>query len=306
MANAVMASAPDLWGAGIRRAASASDAAEPLVAAARGHASSAIDLAAAYPALVIALGIGLALWLVGDRLFRPAASLAGAIAGALMGLAISSSWNGETLGGVPAPYAAIGLGSLLGLAIGAAMYRLAVGAAAALALAGVAGAIAGAVALHEPAGGTPERPETIAEASRWRDDAHRLERVSFDPEGTLGELRAAANSAGSALRQEWEAIPGEARSMILAASLLGCVLGFAVGVLRPRTSGPAVAALAGSALWIGATTALLVQAGRDLPPPPTSRPGAWLTAWLLVALVGFAVQRRVFRPRALLEKSEPE
>lgn len=306
MTSVAMASAPGVWGSGLSRVAQASDAAEPILQTARHQASDAVDLAIASPALVAALALGLALWLVGDRLFRPAASLVGAVAGALLGLAISSGWEGQAPGGIPAPYAAIGIGSLLGLAIGAAMYRLAVGGAAALTLAGVAGAIAAAVALHEPAPAAADRPETIAEASRPGSAAVRIEEVAFDPKSTLGDLRAAAESAGSVLRQEWASVPEEARSMVLAASILGCVLGFAVGVIRPRTAGPAVAALAGSALWIGATTLLLIQAGREAPPLPTARPGAWLIAWLLVALVGFAVQRRVIRPAALVERTDRE
>jgi hypothetical protein len=284
----------------------AAQAAEPIVQAARESASDAIDLAAASPALVITLGIGLALWLVGDRLFRPAASLVGAVFGALLGLAVSASWQGDTLAGIPAPYAAIGLGSLLGLAIGAAMYRLAVGGAAAVTLAGVAAALAAAVALHEPAAAPAERPETVAEAESLRAPQHEVTHASFTEDISLDQLRAAAADAGSLLKQEWEAVPEHVRSMVLAAAILGCVVGFAAGVIKPRTAGPAVAALAGSGLWIGATTALLIQAGRQLPPMPSERPGAWLIAWLLVALVGFAVQRRVIRPAALVAKSDAD
>jgi hypothetical protein len=303
MSNAVMASAPGVWGSGLDRVTPAPDAAEPILQAARDQATSAIDLASAFPALAITLGIGLALWLVGDRLFRPAASLLGALVGALLGLTLSANWQGDLAPGVPAPYAAIGIGALLGLAVGAAMYRLAVGGAAALTLAGVAGAIAGAVALAEPPAQALERPETIKEA---RAQAAQVEHAAFDPDATLSTLRSAAESARSSLRAEWQAVPEHARNMILAASILGSVLGFALGVIRPRTAGPAVAALAGSALWLGATTALLIQTGRGAPPLPTARPGAWLAAWLLVALVGFAVQRRVIRPGALVEKPERE
>lgn len=307
MTNAVMATAPGMWGPGVaptaKAATEAARAAEPIVNAAREGAAGAIDLAAGSPALVAALGVGLALWLVGDRLFRPAASLVGAVIGALLGLAVSSSWQGEAFAGLPAPYAAIGLGSLLGLAIGAAMYRLAVGGAAALTLAGVAGALAAAVALHEPTtGAAAERPETIAEAEALRAPDPRIEHVSLTDDPTIDGLRAAAADAGAVLRAQWEAVPEHVRGMVLAASTLGCVLGFAAGLIKPRTAGPAVAALAGSGLWIGSTTALLVQAGREAPPMPTERPGAWLAAWMLVALIGFAVQRRVIRPASLVAR----
>ncbi|HZW08845.1 MAG TPA: hypothetical protein VFF69_02995 [Phycisphaerales bacterium] len=299
MTNAVMAAAPGLWGPGAKPGPDAAQAAEPIVHAARAGAADALDLAAASPALVIALGVGLALWLVGDRLFRPAASLVGAVVGALLGLAVSASWQGGQVAGVPAPYAAIGLGSLLGLAIGAAMYRLAVGGAAAITLAGLAGALAAAVALHEPPTGPPaDRPDTTAQAAGA--ESPRIEHAGFGDDLSLDQLRAAADDAGSRLRAEWEAIPGHVRTLVTAASILGCVVGFAAGVIKPRTAGPAVAALAGAGLWIGATTALLIQAGRQPPPMPTERPGAWLVAWMLVALIGFAAQRRVFRPAALV------
>jgi len=303
MTNVANLPGAGLWGSGLDQASALARAAED--AARHAEASGLGDLITGSPMVLVALAVGLALWLVGDRLFRPASSLVGAALGALIGLAVSGSTESEQFLGMPTPYAAIGLGSLLGLGIGAAMYRVAVGGAAAVTLAGVAAVIAAAVSLHEPGGsGTPERPETIAEVARAGAARVTIEPVSLRDGVTLESLQAAAASTTSAVRAQWENLPESARSLVLAAAILGCVIGFAAGLIRPRTAGPAIAALAGTALWLGATTVLLARAGQPLPAMPGERPGAWLAAWLLVALVGFAVQRRVIRPAALVTKDE--
>ena len=304
MTNAAFVRGADLWGSGLDRTAALGRAAEDAVR----HADQAgvADLATGSPMVLAVLAIGLALWLVGDRLFRPASSLIGAALGALLGLGVAGMAQSETLLGMPTPYAAIGIGSLLGLAIGAAMYRLAVGGAAGLTLAGVAAGIAAAISLHTPptapGAGTPPRPETIAEAARSAQTT--IEHARFGDALTLDTLHAAADSATSLAQAEWQALPEPTRNLVLAAAILGGVIGFAAGLIRPRTAGPAIAALAGAALWLGATTVLLARAGQPLPAMPSQQPGAWLTAWLLVALVGFGVQRRVIRPAALVAKDE--
>lgn len=302
MTNIVIAVGPDWWGSGIAAANKAGQVAEHAARHAQGGADSVADLAHIAPAALVALALGLALWLVGDRLFRPVASLVGAVLGALIGLVIAGQVHAESLGGVPAPYAAIGIGALVGLGVGALMYRLAVGIAGGLTLAGVAGVIAACVMLQHPAPGVPERPETRAEAAALRPVSTHAEPVDFADSLSISGLRTAATSVGDLAAAQWQAVPDEARSLILAGSILGCVFGFAFGVIRPRTAGPAVAALAGSALWLAGATSLLARTGRPLPPLPAEQPGPWLAAWLLVALVGFAVQRRVIRPAALVER----
>ncbi len=319
MSNTGLAYGADLWGSGLEGTAALANAARGSLP---GEIASTADLATLAPLALVVLAVGLALWLVGDRLFRPASSLIGAGLGALLGLMATGAIQNETLGGVPTIYAAIGLGSLLGLGIGAAMYRIAVGAAAALTLGGLAAVLAATISLHEPgtswfdgaSRGVPERPETIAEVASARAARVAIERVSFDGlfEGTqaAGEsstiegLQGAAATAGALARAEWAALPDQTHMLVTAAAILGCVVGLAIGLFRPRAAGPAVAALAGSALWLGATTVLLARSGQPVPPMPTQQPGAWLAAWLLVALVGFAVQRKVIRPAALVTGDE--
>jgi len=120
----------------------------------------------------------------------------------------------------------------------------------------------------------------------------------------MENLQVAAESAGALARGQWTALPGQTQTLVAAAAILGCVVGLALGLIRPRATGPAIAALAGSAIWLGATTVLLARSGQSMPAMPTEQPGAWLAAWLLVALVGFAVQRRVIRPAALVAGDE--
>jgi hypothetical protein len=308
------ASAAGLWGSGLDSAGSVANAAERLAGRALDGAGWQELVSGSIPVLIV-LAIGLALWLVGDRLFRPASSLVGAGVGALFGLWASTVIQTPTLGNIPTAYVTIGVGSLLGLAIGAAMYRIAIGASGGLVLGCAAGVVTIAVHLHTPntLGHTtiPERPETTAEAAALRaefaitsESAASVVPVGFAEQLSGENLRefasAAASGVGSLVKAEWAAVPDTLRPLALGAAILGCVVGFAAGLLKPKTIGPAVAALAGAALWLGATTVLLTQAGNAPPIMPSDQPLPWLGAWIGVAVIGFIVQRRVGKPTASL------
>ena len=306
------ASAAGLWGSGID---SAANAAERMAGRVQDSSAGWQDLASGSVPVLLALALGLALWLVGDRLFRPASSLVGAAIGALFGLWASTMMQAETLGNVPAAYVTIGIGSLAGLAVGAAMYRIAIGTVGGLVVGGAAAAVTVAVSMHSPTlsgrSAVPERPETIAEAASLRSAPPRAAQpagagvpVGFGADLSEADFReaasAAAASAGSLIRTQWAAVPDSLQPLALGAAILGCVVGFAAGLLKPGTIGPAAAALAGAALWLGATTVLLTRTGNTPPVMPGDRPLPWLGAWIGVAAIGFIVQRRVGRSKALL------
>lgn len=307
------ASAARLWGSGLDSAGNVASAAERMAGRVLDSGSGWQELAAGSTPVLVALAIGLALWLVGDRLFRPASSLVGAGVGALFGLWASTVIPTETLGNVPTAYVTIGVGSLAGLAVGAAMYRLAIGTVGGLVFGCAAAALTIAISLQGPTGApaVPDRPETVAEAAALRaasadtpTTGGTVIPAGFGEDLSALEFREAASAAASGIgalaRAEWAAVPDSLQPLALGAAILGCVVGFAAGLLKPRTIGPAVAALAGAALWLGATTVLLTRAGNTPPVMPGDQPLAWLAAWLGVAIVGFIVQRRVGRPKALL------
>ncbi len=303
-------SAAGLWGSALDSTAAVAAAAERAASQALGPGAPWQDLAAGSMPILLALAIGLALWLVGDRLFRPASSLIGAGVGAVFGLWASTIIPADTLGSVPTAYVTIGTGSLLGLAIGAAMYRLAIGTAGGVVFGCLAAALTIAVSLHSTnpldRDTIPERPETIAEAAAMQTaatDAAVLP-AAFGTEISADRLRETATAARSFVDAGLAALPAQLQPLALAAAILGCVVGFAAGLLKPRTIGPAVAALAGAALWLGATTFLLARTGHALPALPTQQPAVWLAAWLGVAAIGFIVQRRGGRSAPLLARSE--
>jgi len=310
-------------------------------------ASSATDLLAglettlhnilAYPPLVLlSLGLGLALWLVGDRLFRPLASLAGAGLGAFLGLAAASLFMPESIATIPVAYWTIGLGALIGLILGALLYRLVIGASTAFTAAALAGALVAAVLVglpqlpatsphttpHATPHLAPPRPETMAQAiaqhqpsapgrmlsTRSIPPSLNIEQLAQDlnirtialhtnpdtdpASHAVQGLSAATLDIHSFIPEQWASLPAKAQQPITAAAILGACLGLALGLLRPRAAGPAVAALAGSSLWLGATTLILLKAGTDLPARPAEQPAWWLIAWLAVATVGFVIQRK--------------
>ncbi|QKK07386.1 MAG: hypothetical protein HND58_03945 [Planctomycetota bacterium] len=221
------------------------------------------ELAAGSTPVLVALAIGLALWLVGDRLFRPASSLVGAGVGALFGLWASTVIPTETLGNVPTAYVTIGVGSLAGLAVGAAMYRLAIGTVGGLVFGCAAAALTIAISLQGPTGApdVPDRPETVAEAAALRaasagtpTTGGTVIPAGFGEDLSALEFREAASAAASGVgtcAQNGRRCPTRSNRSRLGAAILGCVVGFAAGLLKPRTIGPAVAALAGAALWLG-------------------------------------------------------
>lgn len=295
------ASAAGLWDASLDAASTAVATADQFARAALGPGTQWQDLAAGSMPLLILLAAGLALWLVGDRLFRPVASLIGAAAGAVLGLSAAAVIPADTLANIPTAFLTIGIGSLLGLLIGAAMYRLVIGTAGAVVFGSLAAAIAIAVGMHAtvpPAPGTPpERPETIAEAAAIQTAATEttIMPASFGTEEPARLLDETATAAGSFARATLATLPARIQPLALAAAILGCVVGFATGLLKPRTVGPAVAALAGTALWLGATTVLLIRTGHVPPAMPAAQPAPWLAAWLGVAAIGFIVQRHIGR-----------
>lgn len=281
-----------LWGRGIS-SPGALDAARD---AAAKIDPGALESLAAGPLAWGMLALGLALWLAGDRLFRPLASIAGSVLGATLALAVIRQGGAisptSAFWGLPPEVPAIGLGAILGLVVGALLYRVAVGLFAAGSLAAAACA---ALLVFTPGAITP--PDRSPVASRWT-DAIVLPTSSQPATAPAPTAETSAfDSLTSAAEDAWSRIDPAHRRPVAGAMILAALVGFAAGLIRPRVIAPAIASGGGAALWLAMSASIAHAAGVNGLAMPHESPIPWLAAWFLAALVGLFLQTRARRPR---------
>lgn len=251
--------------------------------------------AAADTLAVVALIAGLVLWLVGGKVLRPLLAIAGFAGGAVGGAVLATRvWGGEAFG-VSAGYIGLGVGAAVGGLLAFALFRFAMAAGSAMvfAAAGVLGV--GVYLSVSPGAGTIDLANARSAArdyvaARVADDL-----VSRTSAG-LG-LSAAQARAGSPAEQAaaetgtvWTRLPESSRLMLIVGGVGGALVGLALGALAPRRAAAIVTAWLGAVVWL----ASLVWLASDLGLPGRQfldqGPAQWLVIWLVVALIGLAIQ----------------
>ncbi|TVQ64255.1 MAG: hypothetical protein EA379_02115 [Phycisphaerales bacterium] len=250
----------------------------------------------------VAIGIGLTLWLVGGRMMRPGAVLAGGVAGAWFGATqLPALWSAvdPVIGGV--------IFLIVGLALGFALFRLSVAVllAAVLGLAAPVG-VGLAMDMHRTVNGSAAHGSLSEEFMLLRgvpverDDATHEETAEDDDDTLRGieavtrDARERAYAFAAAMTEEvgerWKSIDQNNRRALFASSVIGALLGFFAGIVAPRFAAGGVTAGAGAALWLGAGVWTL----RSFRPEDADRlPSsalAWLAIWFVVAFAGAAFQ----------------
>ncbi len=264
------------------------------------QASAGLGLVAA----AVAALVGVALWLFGAKLMKPAAAFTGAVLGAGAGFALMVSAAGSGAENQPPLAAGVGIGALLGLGAALLLYRMVVATTAAATFAAI-GVLATAAAWGPALGSNFVKP-TAAVAHPTEAQSQPLQaKFVMLPSGTIIRSKAPApeppRATMSASPQAIEAGVGDLRdaflgmdpakrSGILLAGLAGGLTGLFVGLLWPRRTSAAICAIAGSALWLAAV-AWTAQT-HDLPGAGLAdrTPAGWLITWGLVAVIGFAIQ----------------
>ena len=277
---------------------------------------------------LVALALGVGLWLVGGRAMRPALGLLGMLAGASLGWAI-----GEGFGDAIDTWVAVGTGAVTGLLIGVVMFRLTM----ALTLGAVLGVLAplatatlihhfgsplegtriGDVAEERAAEGGEELRNLFLEGVPVVDGLDEARRLAEQGRETLGEERfdeGLAEASGAddatveavrragrfadALAREvqpvWEEMPVRDRMLLVLSMVTGWAMGLAIGMVLPRSAAALIAAGAGAGIWLVASvwlgTAAGVLGGEGGWVSIPSKPLAWIGVWGLVWMVGAAFQ----------------
>ncbi len=279
------------------------------------QASAGLGLVAA---AVIGL-VGVALWLFGAKLMRPAVAFAGAVLGAGAGFALLASAAGSGAENPPPLAAGVGIGALLGLGAALLLFRMVVATTAAATFAAI-GVLATAAAWGPALGSNIPKPTAAVGYSPEAQTQPAQAKFVMLPSGTIIRAKPAepeppapesaliAGSAGleggiEGLRDAFVGMDPAKRSGILLAGVVGGLTGLFVGLVWPRRTAAAISAIAGSALWLAAV--VWVAKAHGLPGAGLAErtPAGWLITWALVAVIGFAIQglmsaRSVAQPSA--------
>ncbi|MCP3905129.1 MAG: sigma-70 non-essential region-containing protein [Planctomycetes bacterium] len=266
--------------------------------------------------------VGLMLWLAGRRILRAGLAAAGLLVGGAVGWAAA----GALEIGLPHWMIAVAVGIVFAC-IAALAYRLPVAAAMGI-VCGVAAplAVVTATEIHaarqaEPAATEPaervtgffeETGEKVADEFTQffsRDRAETDESEDSTTGGVLDDAVAEqlgideptaeridqARDLAQALRERfsawWEQTPESARPTILVSAAAGAVTGVLFAALAPTIASTLVTAFGGSLMWLAGLRALIAAMGvtsvERLLPEGT---GYTLVLWLIIALIGVAIQ----------------
>lgn len=242
---------------------------------------------------VVALVAGLVLWIAGGKVLRPLLALLGFVAGAAGGALVATRLFPADAAGIPSGYAGVAVGSLVGALLALALFRFAMAAGAGVVFA-AAGVLAAGVYLSFTPGGLPLDAAGAREAASRLIGPAATASLSRASTATAAPDDAAPNTLADAARAEtaglWARLPESSRAILVGAGLLGALAGLGLGALAPARAAAVVTAWLGSVLWLASLAWLastLHIPGRQF---LDQGPLAWMAIWLVVALIGLAVQ----------------
>ncbi len=266
---------------------------------------------AAHAAAAAGLVLGVALCLKGKDLLKPCFALLGMLKGAAVGFFGAPMLGFDAPFGIPSPYLGAGIGALIGLGSGIALYRFAMAITGALVGGLAAFLIAGALlGLQPPAApaaptATPlVTPTTFQPTAPEPPTAEGRESPAATPtppanpaeqaKATFKEVTARVRAFGEAwwpqIKDAWTALNTKQQGTLVVAGVGGLVAGFLLGSLMPVKSAAAFTSLAGAALslfcfvWI---TRALDAPGKEL---LNRSPQSWLVIWACLAALGLLAQ----------------
>ncbi len=234
---------------------------------------------------------GLILWLAGGRVLQPAFVVLGSLAGAGVGGLVMPTVHDGPVFGVPSVYAGIAAGVVLGLVLSVVLFKLALAVSSGVVFAGL-GIIVAIIMLARTPGGLPADLPTAPEAtSALRASAAEVkDLVKADPTDQAGKVRAFVDEHRVELKAKWDTLPTQSRTMLLACTGGGLVLGVLIGLAAPKKSATLVTSLAGSAAVMGFGYWLLHAMNAELAEKIPQSPIVVGGIWAVLALVGLGVQ----------------
>lgn len=242
-----------------------------------------------------ATGCGVMTWLFGGRLMKGITTFAFIVGGGVAGYALTPH-----LAPTVSPWIGLGAGGLVGLILGAMMFRLSMAAALALML-GVAAPTTLAVArdmhttLIERTAPTRqallERLTPAApDPSVWIDSGEVEAEEPDVATRLLAQASEFAGQLGDEAAEQWRGMPIAHKSVLFLAAVGCAALGFGIGLLAPRTAACAVTAGFGAALALSAGSAALHLAKAPIEARLPDRAISWLLIWIGVTAIGAVFQ----------------
>tara|TARA_R110002072_G_scaffold150953_2_gene299772 strand:+ start:6747 stop:7634 length:888 start_codon:yes stop_codon:yes gene_type:complete len=273
----------------------------------------------------MALMAGLLLWLVGARVIKPVFFLFGLAIGAFVGTTILPLTGLPTFhpGGFTLTPGITGLlaGGLIGSLVSLAMFRLviAITSSMAFAAAGVVGALIFLSANPPQSDGLSETEAALVESGE--DTADTLAGIKtslndtinreaaeeafdrLDEDGNIlnddakQQIKDAATRSKEFIEHMYNTIqadlaerPDREKLIILSAGFAGFAFGLLVGVMMPKRTTALVTSLSGSAVCIGATSALLTARTGQRPDFLDQSAIIWAIVWVILTALGLMVQ----------------
>ncbi len=238
--------------------------------------------------LVAAVVIGLGLWLTGRKLARPACVLGGALAGALLGLAIS-----EALGAERSIPVYLVVAAILGGLMAAFLFRFWM----ALSLALLLGLVAPAASLVWMGASPPEAAQAPTSVEDLMIDTSSSDAAQRSIEDIWQKLQGVYRQQFDLIASWWQSLASRGRNIVIVAATLGLAVGLAIGLLRPYLAASIQSAFVGGGLWLAGGRSLLAI---YLPDQTAWLPvglRAWLLALAVVTAVGILIQTWLWRRR---------
>jgi hypothetical protein len=251
----------------------------------------------------IAIVVGIMLWAAGARAVSLAFAAAGGTAGLFAGFTLANVVAVPDFAGLPGGLLAGAAGAAVGVVIALVAMRLVVAAAAGVTAAAAAAGIAILATPHLPAhlGSPPAQPAASVQPVAFSQPvdsspppsdpwAAVIEQANPKGDDQTRYGRVIVDRASAAWQRVPEQFQGHATIAVLAAGLLGAML----GAIWPARIASATTAFMGAAIWpLGA---IQMQAAAGTPLPIEETPAqAWLLAWLVLGVVGLGIQRLVVR-----------
>lgn len=247
--------------------------------------------------LAVLVGIGMAcgliLWLFGRQVLKPIIAILGGAWGSALGI-LAPTWFGIfRIGDVPASLVGMGVGVLLGVLVGLALYRTLVTFTTGLAF-GTAGLLISLAVLSAP----PPAPDVSVEAAMTTPAPVEPESEPVPQGPSTSEsaedvaehaLRFVGDSV-HAITQRFNTLEEHDRLKVLGATLGGLLVGLIVGLAAPGRASALVTAAFGSGLWLYCFVWLSVQQGASWAHALTLGPGGWMLTWAIATAAGLAVQ----------------
>ncbi len=238
---------------------------------------------------LLAILVGIMLWLMGKRLARPACAGVWVILGMMLAAGVCHLFGD---GGLLPLWLVVG--GIAGGALGWLVYRLCL----AMALCIVLGLSAPAAAhfLH----GSMPRPDLTDDTQELveavKDEARQTREHLAQDEGRLTfadvkeSIARIAQGPWQKLQSHWDDLPDQARKTLLAAAGIGALAGLILGLIFPSLGAAAGSSLLGTLFMAGGSVAFFAQYNPSLLDALNDRTPICLLALGLITILGIGIQ----------------